>query len=293
MNSAYSSAVTIIILVCISLIFSLICAQNGLQSDGLPVLFICVGIAIVTQWIIFVPSYLLQTEKYYDLTGSITTLLIMGSASYLKTKLAPNGLDSRSFILAFLVSVWTIRLGVFLYMRIRKAGEDKRFREWKKSWHIFLRTWTIQGVWVFFTCLAALTAITGSNDKPVDISLYIGLIIWLIGFSIEFVADLQKSRFRDEPNNKNKFINSGLWSLSRHPNYLGEIILWFGISIIALPVLKGWQYFSLISPIFVYVLLTKVSGIPILEKEAEKKWGAKKSFQSYKKQTPLLFPKLK
>ena len=293
MNSAYSSAVTIIILVCTTLIFSLICAQNGMQSDGLPILFICVGIAILTQWIIFIPSYLLQTEKYYDITGSVTTLLIIGSASYLKAKLAQNGLDPRSFILTFLVSAWTIRLGVFLYVRVHKAGEDKRFRQWKKSWHIFLRTWTIQGVWVFFTCLAALTAITASNDKPVDISLYIGLIVWLIGFSIEFVADLQKSKFRNKPHNKNKFINSGLWSISRHPNYVGEIILWFGISIISFPVLQGWQYCSLISPVFVYVLLTRVSGIPILEKQAEKKWGSEKSFQSYKKQTPLLFPKLR
>ena len=106
-----------------------------------------------------------------------------------------------------------------------------------------------------------------------------------------FTADLQKTRFRAEKKNKDKFIQSGLWALSRHPNYLGEIILWLGIAIIAMPVLWGWQYVSLLSPLFVYLILTKVSGIPILEALAEKHWGKQKDYQAYKKNTPLLFPR--
>ena len=176
-------------------------------------------------------------------------------------------------------------------MRIHRAGEDRRFRKLKKSFPLFLRTWTLQGLWGFITCLAALTAVTSTKISEVDVTFYLGLVLWICGFIIEVIADLQKSRFRAEKKNKGNFIQSGLWVLSRHPNYLGEIILWLGIAIMALPVLWSWQYVSLLSPLFVYLLLTKVSGIPILEAQAEKNWGKQKDYQIYKKNTPLLFPK--
>ena len=101
---------------------------------------------------------------------------------------------------------------------------------------------------------------------------------------------MQKIRFKSNPNNQEQFIKHGLWSVSRHPNYFGEIILWFGISVIAFPLLSGWQYISLISPIFVYFLLTSVSGINLLEKKANQKWNNSKSYQKYKKKTPQLIP---
>ena len=140
--------------------------------------------------------------------------------------------------------------------------------------------------------LAALSAVTSVQRTEVDLSLYLGLVLWICGFMIEVMADLQKSRFRAEKKNKDKFIQSGLWALSRHPNYFGEIILWLGIVVIALPAVRGWQYVSLLSPLFVYLLIAKVSGIPILEAQADKKWGRKKGYQLYKKRTPVLFPNL-
>ena len=291
MNPGFSAYVTSIVAVCIASLAALACSQGGLQSGGLPVLFICLGIAFLFQWLIFIPSFIWETELYFDLTGSFTTLVIIGIAVYFKSNLPGSDVDVRSVILVVLVTAWTLRLGAFLFMRIHRAGEDKRFRKLKKSFPLFLRTWTLQGLWVFITCLAALTAVTSTKISEVDVTFYLGLVLWICGFIIEVMADLQKSRFRAEKKNKDNFIQSGLWILSRHPNYLGEIILWLGIAIMALPVLWSWQYVSLLSPLFVYLLLTKVSGIPILEAQAEKNWGKQKDYQIYKKNTPLLFPK--
>ena len=287
-----SACAASIIAVCIASLAALACAQGGLQSGGLPVLFICLGTTFLLQWLIFIPSFIWQTELYYDLTGSITTLAIIGIAFYFKSNLPGSDVDARSVILVALVTAWTLRLGAFLFMRIHRAGEDRRFRKWKKSFPLFFRTWTLQGLWIFFTCLAALSAVTSVQRTEVDLSLYLGLVLWICGFMIEVMADLQKTRFRAEKKNKDKFIQSGLWALSRHPNYFGEIILWLGIVVIALPAVRGWQYVSLLSPLFVYLLIAKVSGIPILEAQADKKWGRKKGYQLYKKRTPVLFPKL-
>jgi steroid 5-alpha reductase family enzyme len=154
-----------------------------------------------------------------------------------------------------------------------------------------LLTWTIQGLWVSFTLAAALAAVTSSLQPDLGIPALIGLLIWIAGFSIEVIADQQKSRFKASPENAGKFIRSGLWSRSRHPNYFGEILLWIGIAIIALPVLRGWQYVTLISPIFVTLLLTRISGVPLLEKRADEKWGGQPDYEAYKANTPVLVPR--
>jgi steroid 5-alpha reductase family enzyme len=118
-----------------------------------------------------------------------------------------------------------------------------------------------------------------------------GSLVWAFGFAIEVVADAQKSRFRADPENAGKFIDAGLWAWSRHPNYFGEIVLWIGVAVIALPVLRGWQWVTLISPVFVAVLLTRISGVPILEKRADEKWGGQEDYEAYKERTPVLIPR--
>ena len=127
--------------------------------------------------------------------------------------------------------------------------------------------------------------------KDLGVVAIIGLLIWAAGFGIEAAADLQKSRFRADPANKGTFIHSGLWAWSRHPNYFGEITLWIGVALIALPVLQGWQYVTLISPVFVILLLTRVSGVPLLEKRADEKWGGQEDYEAYKTRTPVLVPR--
>lgn len=137
-----------------------------------------------------------------------------------------------------------------------------------------------------------MAAITNQNDVEFGVIGVIGLCVWIIGFSFEAVADLQKSKFAQDPANRDRFITNGLWSVSRHPNYFGEIVIWIGIAIIAFPSLKGWGYLTLISPVFVAILITKISGIPLNEQYADEKWGGQKDYEEYKRMTPVLIPRL-
>ena len=275
------------ILIVIGFLVALAGSQSGASIAGMPLFAVSVGLAFLIQWLAFIPAYLLQTEKFFDLTGSITYISVTAI-----TIIFGTGVDGRSILLATLVIIWAIRLGMFLFRRIQKAGKDDRFDEIKPSFIRFLNVWTIQGLWVTFTLAAALVAITTANKKELDIFAILGLLVWIIGFAIEVAADSQKSRFNANPDNKGRFIQTGLWSRSRHPNYFGEIMLWVGIAMIALPVLHGWQWVALISPLFVTLLLTRVSGVPLLEKKADKKWGGQDEYEAYKKKTPILIPRL-
>jgi steroid 5-alpha reductase family enzyme len=261
-------------------------SQGGASALGIPIFAFSVGLAFAIQWLAFVPAYLLQNESFFDLTGSITYISVTAIAVLLSPVV-----DGRSILLLALVVIWAARLGTFLFRRIRKAGKDTRFDEIKPSFLRFLNTWTLQGLWVTFTLAAALAAITTTTRKELDLFAVVGFLIWVFGFAIEVMADTQKSRFRADPNNKGKFIQTGLWAWSRHPNYFGEIVLWVGVAIIALPVLRGWQWVTLISPVFVALLITRISGVPMLEKRADERWGGQEEYEAYKERTPVLIPR--
>ena len=275
------------VLIVIALLFALAGSQGSSTLGGIPLFGLLVGLAMLIQWLAFIPAYRQQTEKFYDITGSSTYIAVVTLALVFSP-----GLDARAVLLWALVVVWAIRLGSFLFRRIQKAGRDDRFDEIKPSFFRFLNAWTIQGLWVTFTMAAALVAITSTTRKELDVFALIGFALWVFGFAIEVTADAQKSRFNADPANKGKFIQSGLWSRSRHPNYFGEIVLWIGVTLIGLPVLHGWQWVALISPVFVTLLLTRVSGVPLLEKKADKKWGGQADYEAYKKSTPVLIPRL-
>lgn len=262
-------------------------SQHGQGLADIPLFAAAVAAAFIIQWIVFIPSFKAQTEKFFDLTGSLTYVAIT-----VFLVLATPGIDARSLLLAAMVTAWALRLGTFLSRRIHKAGKDDRFDEIKPSFIRFLNVWTMQGLWVVFTAAAAWVAITSTNRVAMDWLAIVGLVVWAAGFAIEIVADLQKSRFKANPANKGKFISTGLWSKSRHPNYFGEILLWVGVAIVTIPVLQGWQWVAMISPVFVALLLTRVSGIPLLEKKADKTWGGEAGYEAYKKNTPVLIPKL-
>ena len=261
-------------------------SQGGAEAGGVPVFALCVGIAFAIQWVAFVPAYLRQSERFYDLTGSLTYI----SVTILAVALVPQ-LDARSVLLLVLVVAWAARLGTYLVRRIRTAGKDDRFDALKPSFVRFLSAWTLQGLWVSLTLAAALAAITTITREPLGVPGVVGLAVWAAGFAIEAVADLQKSRFRADPANKGRFIRGGLWAWSRHPNYFGEIVLWAGVALIAVPVLAGWQWVTLISPLFVALLLTRVSGVPLLEKKADATWGGQADYEAYKARTPVLVPR--
>jgi len=262
-------------------------SQGGVEVWGVPLFAMAVGLAYFIQWLVFIPAYIQQTEKFFDLTGSVTYITI----TTLVVLLSPM-VDDRSVLLMALVIIWAARLGTFLFTRVLKEGGDARFDDIKPSFLRFLNTWTLQGLWITFTLAAALAALTTSARKELGWFALVGFLIWLFGFSIEVLADAQKSRFRADPENKGKFIQSGLWSRSRHPNYFGEIVLWIGVAVIALPVLRGWQWVALISPVFVALLLIRVSGIPMLEERADERWGGQEDYEEYKENTPVLIPKL-
>ena len=281
------SLAVVIILVAIGVLVALAGSQNGSSVAGIPVFALLVGLAFVIQWLVFIPAYKFQIEKFFDITGGATYITLVVIAILF----SPN-MDARSILLAALVIIWALRLGSFLFTRIQKAGKDDRFDEIKPLFFRFITVWTIQGLWVTFTAAAALVAITTTTRKELDLFAVVGFLIWAFGFAIEVMADSQKSRFNANPQNKGKFIQTGLWSLSRHPNYFGEIVLWVGVAIIALPVLQGWQRVALISPLFVTLLITRASGVPLLEKKADKKWGGQEDYESYKRKTPVLIPKL-
>lgn len=259
-------------------------AQHGLVVNGYPVMYVCVAAAFAIQFVVFIPAFLFRTEKFYDLTGGLTYL----SITLFAISMNPHD-DLRSKLIATFICVWATRLASFLFIRVMRAGEDSRFAVIKHQFLRFLMAWTLQGLWVTFSLAAGLAAIT-SRPVPMDIFAYNGSAVWLLGFAMESLADYQKGRFRADPANRGKFISSGLWAWSRHPNYFGEIILWLGIAIMAFPALQGWQYATLVSPLFVTILLTRISGIPLLEEAADSKWGGQSDYESYKKRTSLLLP---
>ena len=258
-------------------------SDGGARFGSVPVFALCAAIAFAINWIVFIPSALAKTEHYYDLTGGLTYLSVIVAAVLLS-----GDLDLRAMLVAGMVMVWALRLSIFLFIRVSKAGRDSRFDEWKQRPLQFLMAWTIQGLWVLLTAAAALAAITGGTREPLGAIGIAGIVVWAIGMVIEIVADRQKSAFKADPANHGRFIHTGLWAWSRHPNYFGEIVLWTGMAIVAAPILTGWQWATMISPVFVAFLLIRVSGIPLLEAKADERWGGQADYEAYKARTPVL-----
>ncbi len=259
--------------------------QGSVNISGISLIYFCCAFIFLAQWLVFIPSYIFETEHYFDLTGSLTYVSVT-----LLAILFTVDISLRDILLALFVWIWAFRLGSFLFIRVKKAGSDGRFDLMKKDFWWFLMTWTIQGLWVFLTLAMALAAITSESKMAIDVFAVIGTLIWIFGFSIEVIADQQKTNFKDDPANKDSFITVGLWSWSRHPNYFGEMVLWIGIAVIAFPVLIGWQLVALISPIFVIFLLTRISGITMLESRGYKKWKDDPAYIDYLERTSVLVP---
>lgn len=262
---------------------------RGALVGGIPVFAIAVTAAFVIQFLVFIPSAVRRTERFFDLTGSLTFIAV----SIALALLAPAQ-DARGWILAAMVVVWAARLGSFLFARVHRAGTDGRFDEIKTNPLRFFQVWCIQGLWVALTASAAWIAMSAdaANRAPLDGFAVAGIVVWLAGMVFEVVADLQKRAFRADPANKGEFIRTGLWSRSRHPNYFGEILVWVGVFVVAVPVLQGWQWVAVLSPLFVVLLLTRVSGIPLLEKRADERWGDRADYRAYRDRTPVLIPAL-
>ncbi|WP_394160479.1 DUF1295 domain-containing protein [Galactobacter valiniphilus] len=244
-----------------------------------------VAAAYLLQWLAFVPSWLAKTERFYDLTGGISYLAIT-----VFLLLANPGRGAAAWIVGAMVVLWSARLALFLFTRVLRSGGDGRFDEIKQQPVRLLQTWTLQGLWITATAGTAWAVLSDPSGRGIDAWLVIGALIWVVGLGVEAAADAQKRAFAAREENRGRFITTGLWASSRHPNYLGEIVLWIGVAVAAVPSLHGAAWVLLVSPLFVTLLITKVSGVPLLEKRAEARWGGDAAYRAYVQSTPILLP---
>ena len=288
-SSLLRASIALVTVGIIATLITLAISSAGARIDvagiRMPLFAVAVIATFAIQILVFIPSALKRTERFFDLTGSGTYFVVTA----LMLLVAEN-VGVVHVLVTVLVLVWSGRLGSFLFMRVSKAGEDTRFEQIKRDPLRFLSVWIIQGLWVSVTACAAWALLAA--PMPVEFTLFtgIGVALWVLGFGIEVIADLQKSAFRSREHNKGRFITSGLWSVSRHPNYFGEFVLWLGIAVIALPTLEGWRYVALISPVFVWILLTRVSGLPQLEKQGMQRWGDDPEYRAYVDSTSVMVP---
>ena len=247
-----------------------------------------ISMAVLIQFVIFLPSFLFQTEKFYDLTGSLTYISVTSIAYFSLEN--PSTIDT---ILYLYVIVWAGRLGIFLFRRINKDGKDERFDKAKKKFFWFLQYWMGQAAWVVFSAGASILAILSPVEAELEVLAFIGIFLWWSGFLIEVISDYQKRKFRETSDPKTMFISTGLWAKSRHPNYFGEITLWVGMAVISLNSLSGIEYVTaIVSPVFIYLLLVKLEGVPMLERIADERYGELPDYQEYKANTPVLMMKI-
>ena len=272
----------------IGVLVALAGSSGGLRWGGFPIFAWGALLVFLVQWVVFVPSWFAHTEHFFDLTGSLTYFAVVAL-----TLLSRGSVTPYSLLVATMVTAWALRLGAFLAARVRAAGSDSRFDAMKYRFAWFLMTWTLQGLWVLLTSGAALAAITSPEDRQIDAFALLGVALWAFGFGIEVVADEQKRRFRARPENLDRFITTGVWARSRHPNYFGEILLWFGVAVAAFPSLSGWSMVTLVSPLFVWLFLTRVSGVPLLEAAADRRWAGNPEYEAYKASTPVLLFKMR
>ena len=290
-GASAKSLLVVALVTVIAVAFSGFAGGGSVAVFGSPSMYLAGWLALVINWVAFVPSAAAQSDKFYDTIGAVTYLSVTAFAVY--AALGHHGsLDLRSMVVAAMVAIWCLRLGTFLYKRIHAAGgADSRFEKIRVNPARFFVAWTLQGLWVILTASAAVAIITSETRADIGLYFFLGAAVWLLGFLFESVADAQKGTFKSDPANKGKFINVGLWRWCRHPNYFGEITLWLGILIIAIPVLSGLSWLVVISPIFVFLLLTRISGINLQDAQAKQRWGDDPEYQAYRQATPALFPK--
>jgi len=236
---------------------------------------------IQTLFFLFAAFY--QTDKLTDLSYGLTFIL---AAAYLL--ISQKNFFLPQLLLMLMISLWGLRLSIYLFIRILKIKKDKRFDKIRHRFFKFARFWLFQAISVWLISLPTIIVLSSSQKKPLNLLMVLGLFIWLGGLIIETIADYQKFIFKSRPENKNKWIASGLWSLSRHPNYFGEMLCWWGIFIFSLPFLNNWQYLAIISPLFIAFILLFVSGVPPLEKRYQQKYGKNPQYQAYKKRVRLI-----
>jgi len=253
------------------------------------VLLTDLALALLINVALFIPAFALKTDKLTDASYSLTFIFLSLRAFFSSS----NG-SATNYLLLAMILLWAFRLGVFLWMRVNKLGRDKRFDDIRTHALRFFGFWVLQGLSVWLIMLPSLL-FWRVTERRLGLLAVFGIAIWALGLTIESIADYQKAKFYRTQNLQHRWINTGLWRYSRHPNYFGEILVWVGIYLFTLPAFS-WPIalFALISPVYIIVLLRFVSGVPKLEKSADAKFGYLPNYRAYKRSTSCLllwFPK--
>ena len=287
MSTGIKHALSTIIVLAIIFVLSYIISLDSLLLNGIPLVYIFVLTILSINSLFFIHSYFFKTDIFFDLIGSISFI----SIGILSLILIPS-VDGNQILIFFLLIFWALRLGPYLFLRRLGSGADERLDEYFKSPLSLYFLWVMNSLWVFMTSISMIVIFSSNENYNFGLTQWLGLLVWVLGFIIEVVSDSQKSKFNKK--NKGKFINTGLCRYIRPPNYLGEIVIWTGIFVISISYINSiFTSLSILSPIFVYVLLRFLTGVPQLERRADEKWGMQKKYIDYKKETGIIFPKFK
>jgi steroid 5-alpha reductase family enzyme len=241
-------------------------------------------IALALNGAFFAVAAARRTDVVTDLSYSLTFALLAVVLPF------TGGREPIQLVASLLVLLWAIRLGAYLFRRILRMKVDHRFDEMRDKPLRFARFWLLQALAVAVIMLPVTYLLDRSDAPGFGAWAVAGVAVWLAGLLIEAIADAQKSAFRAEEANRGRFIASGLWRYSRHPNYFGEILVWWGVFLYAVPFLDGAAFAVVIGPLFITLLLLFVSGIPLLERSADEKYGDQPAYREYKRRTSILLP---
>lgn len=236
----------------------------------------------MSLWFVF--SLIKKRNDVADVAWGLGFVLMAWTSMFLS-----NDFGLRSVLINILVSIWGLRLAWHIHTRNKGKTEDYRYEAWRKEWGSFFyirsyfQVYLLQGFLLFLIVLPVLV-INKNYSSSVGLLDFFGIAVWLFGFYFEVVGDAQLARFIKNPENKGKLMQSGLWAYTRHPNYFGEVTLWWGVWLIALSVPNG--IYAIIGPLTITILILKVSGIPLLEKKMEEN----PDFQEYKSRVSMFIP---
>lgn len=242
------------------------------------------AIALALNGAFFAVAAVRKTDVVTDLSYSLTFALLA------VVLLFTGEGDTAQIVASLLVVIWAVRLGAYLFRRILRMKVDHRFDDMRDKPLRFARFWLLQAITVAVVMLPVSYLLDRDSAPGFDAWMIAGVLLWLTGLVIEAVADAQKSAFRAKAENGGRFVSTGLWHYSRHPNYFGEILLWWGVFLYAVPFLDGAAFAVVIGPIFITLLLLFVSGIPLLERSADEKYGDDPAYRDYKRRTSILVP---
>ena len=229
----------------------------------------------------YILSLIKKRNDIADIAWGLGFILIAWSSFYFGQR------NLISLIVNLLVSIWGLRLAIHIYLRNKNKQEDYRYKKWREEWKFFylrsfLQVFLLQGILMFIISSSVIFINLHSIDFK-NIYLF-GILIWIFGFIFEAISDWQLKKFIAKKENQGKIMQSGLWKYSRHPNYFGEIVMWWGIFLIALSLPSGIYF--IVSPLLITYLIVYVSGIPMLEKRYENNV----EYENYKKNTSKLIP---